>query len=140
MELERTYEPFHIMLNEHCVADISITPHARGRYADRILQEGEAAGELDAWIWQRLKQRRIKSYQAPEYNAYLIDEDIVMIAEFNRLEGVTSLSGRPLDVMVVVSFLGRISVLPQLRELKGFYARTVQPSRKKPGRKRRRRK
>ncbi|WP_151734770.1 hypothetical protein [Paenibacillus tengchongensis] len=139
MELERTYEPFHIMLNEHCVADISITHHARSRYADRIQQEGAAAEDLDAWLWQCLRQRRIKPYQAPEYNAYLIDDDTVMIAEFNRVEGVTSLSGRPLDVMVALTFLGRISALPQLRDLKGYYARLAQPRRKKPGKKRRKR-
>lgn len=139
MEWWGAFEPFHIMLNDYRVADIVITSHARSRYVDRIQREGSDAGEIGAWMWQCLKQNRIKSYQHSEHNAYLIDEDILLIAEFKMLDGVTSLSGRPLYVMVIVSYLGRISEIPQLRDLQAYYARLRNSRRMKLMKKRRKR-
>ncbi|MDH6508838.1 hypothetical protein M2108_003816 [Paenibacillus sp. PastM-3] len=133
------YEPFHIMLNDYRVADIMITSHAQSRYADRVSREEEAGLEPAAFLWQCLKQNRIKPYLQSKYNAYLIDGDIVVIAEFKELEGVTSLSGRPLHVMVIVSFLGRISATPQLRDLQGYFSRLRNSRRMKLMKKRRKR-
>lgn len=141
MEWWGAYEPFHIMLNDYRVADIVITDHARSRYPVRVSQ-GEAnghSGEIAAWMWQCLKQNRIKPYLQSKYNAYLIDEDTVVIAEFKELEGVTSLSGRPLYIMVIISFLGRISVTPQLRDLQAYYSRLRNSRRMKLMKKRRKR-
>lgn len=135
------FEPFHIMLNDYRVADIVITSHAQSRYSDRVSQ-GESNGgngEIGAWLWQCLKQNRIKPYLQSKYNAYLIDEDTVVIAEFKQLEGVTSLSGRPLHIMVIISFLGRISATPQLRDLQTYYSRLRNSRRMKLMKKRRKR-
>lgn len=140
MEWWGAFEPFHIMLNDYRVADIVITSHAQSRYVDRIHPEGRDSGEAGAWMWQCLKQNRIKPYQQSEHNAYLIDEDILLIAEFRMLDDVTSLSGRPLYVMVIVSFLGRISEIPQLRDLQAYYARLRNTRRMKLMKKRRKRK
>lgn len=134
------HEPFHIMLNDLSVADIVITDHARSRFESRINRGDAAAGELGAWLWQNLKLGRVKPYLQSKYNAYLIDGDTVVIAEFKRLEGVASLSGNPLYVMYVVSFLGQLSATPQLRDLQNYYFRLRNNRRMKLIKKRRKRK
>ena len=135
-----TYEPFHIMLNDHRVANIVITNHAKSRYLDRISNGVGDDEEIAAWMWQCVKQNRLKPYSDSEYNAYLIDDDSVVIAEFTELEGERSLSGHPLYTMIIVSFLGRISVIPQLIDLKIYYSSLHQSRGKKLIKKRRKRK
>ena len=140
MEWWGAYEPFHIMLNNYGIADILLTQHAKSRYGDRVVQEDSGNGEVTAWIWQCLKQNRVRPYSHSDYNAYLIDNDTVIVADFRQLEGVTALSGEPLYVMVIVSFLGRISATPQLRDLKTYYSWLRHSRRMKLMKKRRRRK
>lgn len=140
MEWWGAYEPFHIMLNNYGIADILLTQHAKSRYADRVAREDSGNGEVTAWIWQCLKQNRVRPYSHSDYNAYLIDNDTVIVADFRPLEGVTALSGEPLYVMVIVSFLGRISATPQLRDLKTYYSWLRHSRRMKLMKKRRRRK
>lgn len=139
-ELWGKYEPFHIMLNDYRVADIVITNHATSRYIDRISDSGTDEGDIAAWIWQALKQKRIKPYQQQEQNAYLIDDDFVIIAAFTELEGERNLSGQPLFTMTVLSFLGKISVTHQLRDIKAYYLWLRQARRVKLIKKRRKRK
>ncbi|MBW4083959.1 hypothetical protein HYD27_21685 [Paenibacillus sp. S150] len=139
MESWGVYEPFHIMLNEYRVADIVVTPYARGRFADRIKQEDGKDGDLCAWIWQCVKQNRVRPYSQSEYSAYLIDNDTSVVVEFKELQGVTTLSGHPLYVMVVVTFLGQISATPQLRDLKSYFSWLRYSRRMKLMKKRRRR-
>ena len=139
-ELWGKYEPFHIMLNDYRIADLVISNQAIGRYLDRVSLEGNDEGDIAAWVWQALKQKRIKPYQHQEQNAYLIDEDVVMIAEFTELEGECSLSGQPLYKMNLVTFLGRISVTHQLGDLRTYYSRLRQARRVKLNKKRRKRK
>ncbi|WNS46897.1 hypothetical protein [Paenibacillus sp. MMS20-IR301] len=140
MEWWGAYEPFHIMLNEYGIADVVLTQHAKSRYSDRIAQEDGGDSEVTAWLWQCLKQNRVRPYSRSEYNAYLIDNDTVIVADFRQLEGVTALSGERLYVMVIVSFLGKISVTPQLRDLKTYYSWLRHSRRMKLMKKRRRRK
>ncbi|ETT63420.1 hypothetical protein C173_24032 [Paenibacillus sp. FSL R7-277] len=134
------HEPFHIMLNNYGIADIVLTRHAKSRYADRVAAEDSGNVEVTAWIWQALKQNRLRPYSSSDYNAYLIDNDTVIVVDFRQLEGVTALSGEPLYVMVIVSFLGKISVTPQLRDLKRYYSWLRHSRRMKLSKKRRRRK
>jgi len=116
-------EPFYIMLNDYPVADMIITHHAKNRYLDRISTNGSDEGEIAAWMWQSLKKKRIRLYpQHGEQNVYLIDDDIVVAAEFNPLKGAVSSSGKPLYRMIIVSFIGRISATPQLRDMKRYYS------------------
>ncbi len=135
-----TYEPFHIMLNDHRVANIVITNHAKSRYLDRISNGVGEDEDIAAWMWQCVKQNRLKPYSDSEYNAYLIDDDSVVIAEFTELEGERSLSGHPLYTMIIVSFLGRISVIPQLIDLKIYYSWLRKSRGKKLTKKKRKRK
>ncbi|WP_379133686.1 hypothetical protein [Paenibacillus sp. sgz500958] len=131
-----TYEPFHLMLNDCRIADVLITKHAVSRYLDRISTGG--IDEVVPWIWECLKQKRIKPYSPGQPNAYLIDDDVVLIAEFKLLEGEKSLSGHPLYTMIVVSFLGKISVTHQLRDLTTYYSWLRHSRRMKLQKKRRR--
>ncbi|MNC60617.1 hypothetical protein D3C75_1105070 [compost metagenome] len=87
-----------------------------------------------------MKQNRVRPYSQSEYNAYLIDNDTSVVAEFKELEGVTTLSGHPLYVMVVVTFLGDISATPQLRDLRAYFSWLRHSRRMKLVKKRRRRK
>jgi hypothetical protein len=73
-------------------------------------------------MWQCLKQKRVKAYSGSEPNAYLIDDDVVVIAEFTALEGENTISGHPLHIMNVISFLGSLSKAPELRDLKQYYS------------------
>ncbi|MNY80142.1 hypothetical protein D3C86_2210560 [compost metagenome] len=52
---------------------------------------------------------------------------------------MTTLSGHPLYVMVVVTFLGNISITPQLRDLRGYFSWLHHSRRMKQMKKRRRR-
>lgn len=116
------YEPFHIMLNEYRVADILLTAHAKSRFLDRVNRSDSENAEIAAWMWQCLKLNRIRRYSQSEYNAFLVDNDTVIIAEFKELEGVRTLSGHPLYKMIIVSCLGNLSATPQLRDLKTYYS------------------
>lgn len=114
------HEPFHIMLNNYRVSNIVLTNHARSRYLDRIREEDTGEVDINAWLWECLRQNRFKLYSFK--NTYLIDDDIVVIIEFTKLEGESSLSGQPLYIMTIVSFLGKISVTHQLRDLSTYYS------------------
>lgn len=117
-----TYEPFHVMLNDYRVADIVISNHARNRYQDRINEAAAGHEEIAAWLWQCLKQKRLRVYSGSKHNAYLIDDDVVIIAEFTMLEDEETLSGHSLYIMNVISFLGSLSKAPELRDLKQYYS------------------
>lgn len=135
-----TYEPFHIMLNDYRVADIVITNHAKRRYLDRISKGVGNDEEVAAWMWQCLMQNRLKPFSDSDFNAYLIDDDSVVIAEFTELTGEKDISGQPLYSMIIVTFLGRISVTPQLRDLKTYFSLLRNSRRTKLRKKKRKRK
>ncbi|MDO3409364.1 hypothetical protein QWJ34_06285 [Saccharibacillus sp. CPCC 101409] len=117
-----TYEPFFIALGDKKVADIVITNHAKGRYGDRIESDGKSAEDIAAWLWECLKMKQIVSYYRNEEDVYLIDEDIVMVAEFGELAGPYPAEGGPLHKMIVVTFLGKMSETIELRDLKSYYS------------------
>ncbi|MDQ0193147.1 hypothetical protein [Paenibacillus wynnii] len=139
-ELWGKYEPFHILLNDYRVADIVISNHAKSRYLDRISVEGSSEDDIAPWIWQSLRQKRMKPYSQHDQNAYLIDNDMVVIAEFSELTGERNHSGHQLYCMTIVSFLGKVSITPQLRDLRAYYSLLRQARRVKMIRKRRKRK
>ncbi|KGE16700.1 periplasmic protein [Paenibacillus wynnii] len=139
-ELWGKYEPFHIPLNDYRVANIVITNHAKSRYLDRISDEGSNEGDIAPWIWQSLRQKRIQPYSQHDQNAYLIDDDTVVIAEFTELAGERNHFGYQLYCMTIVSFLGKISRTPQLRDLRAYYSLLRQTRRVKMIKKRRKRK
>lgn len=117
-----TYEPFHILLGDKRVADIVITHHARMRWADRVEKERTGYEDIGAFLWERLKSGSIAPYYRNEEDVYLIDDDLVMVAEFSQLEGEIDLVGNPLHKMIVVTFLGRMSESVELRDLKTYYS------------------
>jgi hypothetical protein len=45
-----------------------------------------------------------------------------MVAEFNVLENEVDIAGNPLHKMIVVTFLGRMSEVLELRDLKSYYS------------------
>jgi len=123
-EMERfsTYEPFYVVLGDKRIADIVITSHARIRYRDRV-QDGEAdINKIAAWMWECLKQNRITPYYRNEQDVYLIDEDIVVVAEFTKLESEVDLIGNALHKMIIVTYLGKMSETIELRDLKSYYS------------------
>lgn len=140
MEWPSSYEPFHIMLNDYRVADIVITNHAKSRYLDRISNGVGNDEELAAWMWQCLMQNRLEPFSDRDYNAYLIDDDTVVIAEFAELPAEQALTIQPLYSMIIVSFLGRISATPQLSDLKTYFSLLRNSHRTKLSKKKRRRK
>ncbi|KIL41149.1 periplasmic protein [Gordoniibacillus kamchatkensis] len=117
-----TYEPFHIVLGDKRVADVVITHHARMRWADRVEKDKTGYEDISAFIWEKLKSGGIAPYYRNEEDVYLIDDDLVMVAEFSGLEGEIDLVGNPLHKMIVVTFLGRMSENVELRDLKTYYS------------------
>ena len=117
-----TYESFHIELGDKKVVDVIITNHARERWQDRI--EGEKTGydDIAKYIWDCLKQGRVAPYYRNEEDVYVIDDDLVFVAEFATSLTETDIIGNPLHQMVVVTFLGRMSETIELRDLKSYYS------------------
>lgn len=117
-----TYEPFFVLLADKKVADIVITNHARTRWIDRVESEKTGFEDISIFLWEKLKNNQIQSYYRNEEDVYLIDEDLVMVAEFAVLEGEIDIAGNPLHKMIVVTFLGRMSETIELRDLKTYYS------------------
>ncbi|MEF2964561.1 hypothetical protein V3851_01855 [Paenibacillus sp. M1] len=117
-----TYEAFHVLLGDKRVADIVITHHARLRYQDRIDRTNGEVDNIARWAWECLKQGRITPYYRNEEDVYLVDDDLVMVAEFAELQGECDLQGNPVHRMIIVTFLGRMSETIELRDLKSYYS------------------
>lgn len=117
-----TYEPYFIVLGDKKIADIVITNHARSRWVDRVESEKTGFEDICAFLWKNLKDGKIESYYRNEQDVYLVDDDLVMVAEFSVMENETDLAGDPVHKMIVVTFLGRMSETIELRDLKSYYS------------------
>jgi hypothetical protein len=117
-----TYETFYVELGDKKVADIVITNHARSRWTDRVESEKTGYEDIAEFLWECLKQDRIEPYYRNEEDVYLIDDDLVFVAEFATSETDLDLLGNPLHKMIVVTFLGRMSETIELRDLKSYYS------------------
>jgi hypothetical protein len=117
-----TYEPFHIILADKKIADIVITNHALTRWNDRISRANNSNSEVCEYLWDQLKKEQIVSYYRHEEDVYLVEDDLVMVAEFSMLENQADLTGEPLHKMIVVTFLGKMSETMELRDLKTYYS------------------
>lgn len=122
MDRWSTYEPFYVQLGDKKVADIVITNHARARWADRIEKESAGTEDIAGFLWDHLKNGGVQAYYRNEQDVYLVDEDIVMVAEFATLDQAVDLTGNPLHKMIIVTFLGRMSETIELRDLKSYYS------------------
>ncbi|ANS77193.1 hypothetical protein AWM70_10675 [Paenibacillus yonginensis] len=117
-----TYESFYIALGDYKVADIVVTHHAALRYKERVSSAVLQTDAIATFLWECLKQGRITKYYRNEEDVYLIDQDLVFVAEFTGLQGETDLLGQPLYKMILVTFLGRMSETMELRDLKTYYS------------------
>lgn len=104
------------------ITDIVVTHHARSRWADRIDSEKtDFRDDITAFLWNKLQAKRIRTYYKNEQDVFLIDEDLVMVAELTPIE-----EGRvgfePVYKMIVVTFLGRMSENVELRDLRSYYS------------------
>lgn len=114
-----TYESFYVELLDKRVADIVVTYHAEERFRDRIHTNNT---HIASWAWECLKQGRMKSYYRNEQDVYLIDDDIVMVAEFEEIPNEFDANHKPLHKMIIVTFLGKMSETMELRDLKSYYS------------------
>ncbi|MFD0587932.1 hypothetical protein ACFQZE_07940 [Paenibacillus sp. GCM10027627] len=117
-----TYESFYVELGDKKVVDIIITNHAKSRWVDRIESEKTGYEDIADYLWECLKKGRIEPYYRNEQDVYLIDEDLVFVAEFSESATELDLLGNPLHKMIVVTFLGRMSETIELRDLKSYYS------------------
>lgn len=99
-----------------------ITNHARLRWVDRVENEKTGFEDICDFLWDKLKDGRIASYYKNEQDVYLVDDDLVMVAEFSVIENETDIAGNPLHKMIIVTFLGRMSETIELRDLKSYYS------------------
>jgi hypothetical protein len=116
-----SYEPYFIDFNGYKISDIVITSHALSRWEERI-ESGQGIEQICAFIWDKLKNDRIHPYYENEKDVYVIDEDLVVVAEFLETTNETDVAGNSLHKMIVVTFLGKISEDLQLRDLKAYYS------------------
>ena len=122
MDRWSTYEPFYVTLGDKRVADIVITNHALARWNDRISRTEDTITDICEFLWARLKNDQVKSYYRNEEDVYLVDDDLVMVAEFGALDNEVDLQGNPLHKMIVVTFLGKMSETMELRDLRTYYS------------------
>lgn len=115
-------EPFFVVLGDKKVADIVITNHAVNRWSDRIGREISGYEGICAYLWEKLKDGQITPYYRNEEDVYLVEDDLVMVAEFSTLEDEVDIVGNPLHKMIVVTFLGKMSETIELRDLKSYYS------------------
>jgi hypothetical protein len=117
-----TYEPFFIQFNGYKIADIVITSHAESRWSERVKSEQGTIEFICSFLWETLKNGKIQPYYDHEKDVYLIEDDLVVVAEFMMLKDEIDIAGNPLYRMVIVTFLGRLSQDIQLRDLKAYYS------------------
>lgn len=117
-----TYESFFVELGDKRVVDIIITNHAKSRWLDRIETEKTGYEDIAEFLWECLKKGRVKPYYRNEQDVYLIDDDLVFVAEFSESLTERDLLGNSLHKMIVVTFLGRMSETIELRDLKSYYS------------------
>lgn len=122
MDRYSTYEPFYVVLGGKKIADIIITNHAQARWADRVESQKTGFDDICAYLWRQLKRNNIRPYYRNEPDVYVVDDDLVMVAEFATLDDKTDIAGNPLHKMIVVTFLGRMSETIELRDLKTYYS------------------
>lgn len=117
-----TYEPFYVPFNGYKVADIFITSHALSRWEERVDADSGGIEPICDFLWAKLKAGCVQPYYANEKDVYLIDDDLVMVAEFSEIKDETDIAENPLHKMIVVTFLGKVSEDIQLRDLKAYYS------------------
>jgi hypothetical protein len=117
-----TYEPFFAVLDNYLVADVVVTHHAKDRWKERIGIKGGETDDICDYVWKKLKESKITPYYKNEKEVFLIDDDLVMVAEFSEMEHDTDLIGNPLHKMIIVTFLGKLSESLELRDLKTYYS------------------
>lgn len=122
MDRWSTYEPFYVILGDKKVADIIITNHARSRWIDRVESEKTGFEDICAFLWDRMKKDQVQPYYKNEKDVYVVEDDLVMVAEFALMENEFDIAGNPLHKMIVVTFLGRMSEVIELRDLKSYYS------------------
>ncbi|MBP1904482.1 hypothetical protein J2Z32_001099 [Paenibacillus turicensis] len=116
---KETCESFYVELLDKKVTDVVVTNHAEKRFHDRIQDTNV---DIARWAWECLKQGRMKPYYRNEQDVYLIDDDIVMVAEFADVPNENNIHDKPLHKMIVVTFLGKMSETMELRDLKSYYS------------------
>lgn len=104
------------------IIELVITHHARIRWCDRIEKNEASRPDIAGFVWDKLKSGAVRSYYRNEEDVYLIDEDLVMVAEFTAVEGAAVHNGKPSYRMIVVTFLGRMSETMELRDLRSYYS------------------
>ncbi|KPV58636.1 periplasmic protein [Paenibacillus sp. A3] len=110
------------LLRGRPIADIVVTHHARSRWVDRVETEKTGFHDITAFLWSKLKSNSIQPYYKNEQDVYLIDEDLVMVAEFVKMDTTESVGEPEAYKMIVVTFLGRMSETIELRDLRSYYS------------------
>ncbi|TVY08731.1 hypothetical protein [Paenibacillus cremeus] len=111
-----------VLLSNKVVAEIIITHHARSRWADRVESEKTGFQDITAFLWSKLKADSVRTYYKNDQDVFLIDEDLVMVAEFAPIERSKDAIGPTKYKLIVVTFLGRMSETMELRDLRSYYS------------------
>ncbi|MFH5183027.1 hypothetical protein ACHHV8_10555 [Paenibacillus sp. TAB 01] len=126
-------EPSSVALGDKNIADIVITNHAKIRWADRVESQKTGFVDICDFLWNRLREGQVKSYYKNGEDVYVVEDDLVFVAEFadyhpspefemTALHHSAPSASQPLHRMIIVTFLGRMSETIELRDLKSYYS------------------
>lgn len=105
------------------ITDIVVTHHARARWTDRVESGKTGFRNIAEFVRSKLKTGAIRTYYKHEEDVYVIDDDLVMVAELTPDEAAGFEPGQPPGYkLVVVTFLGRMSETMELRDLRSYYS------------------
>ncbi|WP_159887087.1 hypothetical protein [Paenibacillus puerhi] len=112
-----------MVLGGRVISDIVITHHARTRWADRVESEKTGFSDIAEFLRDKLLSCSVRTYYKNEQDVFLIDDDLVMVAEFAEIDKPRLQSQRmPVCKMIVITFLGRMSETMELRDLRSYYS------------------
>ena len=115
-------ETVSAVLGGKAISEIVITHHAQARWADRVESDKTGFQDIVSFLWTKLRERSIRTYYKNEQDVYLIDDDLVMVAEFAPLERSAAARSGGGYKLIVVTFLGRMSETMELRDLRSYYS------------------
>jgi len=117
-----TYESFYIELGSKKIADIKVTAHAKKRWSERVSEEPATFESIADYIWNHVENRKVELYYSGHEDVYILDHDLVFVAEFEDSIENMDIAGLPLQRMIIVTFLGKMSEIIELRDLKAYYS------------------
>ncbi|PZE22880.1 hypothetical protein [Paenibacillus xerothermodurans] len=107
----------YVTLGDRHIAEIIITNHARHRWVSRVESAKTGFTDIRKCFWNCLRSGRIQPYYKNEHDVYVVEDDLVLVAEFTDWDAGANCAAPRLQRMVMVTFLGWMSETIELSDL-----------------------